>query len=83
MRASRVCEQWDLGDQIGRVLFGQFFEKMQKSTTFFYGKSYTLTLTKMGWATFWAIFYNRIWSPSLERAKSGFLFSPTAAETFR
>jgi hypothetical protein len=35
---------------------------------FFYGKSYVFILTKMGWATFWAKFLNKlIWSPWLER----------------
>jgi hypothetical protein len=42
------------------VFFGQFFEKCKCSphflATFFHGESFVLILTKMDWATFWAIF---------------------------
>jgi hypothetical protein len=30
---------------------------------FFYGYGYAVTLTKICWATFWAIFHKPIWSP--------------------
>jgi hypothetical protein len=53
------------GDQIGRILakwvialFGTFFQKWPKIwSTFFHGKSNAIILTKMGWATFWAIVF--------------------------
>jgi hypothetical protein len=62
------------GGQIGQIFacramvnFGQFFRKFQNYKNFELhfsrGKSYVLILTKMDWATFWAIFHKRIWSP--------------------
>jgi hypothetical protein len=45
------------------VYFGKFF-KLQK---YFHGYCYEIVLTKMGWATFWAIFYKLNWSPCLQR----------------
>jgi hypothetical protein len=50
------------GDQIGRIvvywaiiLSGQFLS-LNFWTTYFQNKICVLMLTKMGWATFWAIF---------------------------
>jgi hypothetical protein len=46
------------GDQIGRLFaLGSFFENYKSSPNFL-GKRYALILTKkIGWATFWPIFY--------------------------
>jgi hypothetical protein len=60
-----LCNQ---GDQIGRIFaqraigyYGQFFSENYRSgphflSTFSKSNDYVLILTKMGWATFWAIF---------------------------
>jgi hypothetical protein len=58
------------GDQIGRIFAqwaiiysGQFFSKITELAqkfvlpTFRHSIDYVLSFTKMGWATFWAIFF--------------------------
>jgi hypothetical protein len=61
-----LSDRFEQGDQIGRIFaqratdtFGQLFEKYLSSTnfltTFSYFFSYDLILTKLSWATSWAI----------------------------
>jgi hypothetical protein len=49
------------GDQFGRIFVDTFFETYKSRQkflgTFFPSKSHALILTKMGWATFWVIFF--------------------------
>jgi hypothetical protein len=41
---------------IGRLFTLGSFKKITEVVHCFYGKGYASILTKMGWATFWAIF---------------------------
>jgi hypothetical protein len=49
------------------VYFGQFFYKFKSMAislaSFFHDTSMNNFDLKIGWATFWAIFPHRIWSP--------------------
>jgi hypothetical protein len=54
------------------VKVGQIF-----GPCFFHGESYVLILTKMGWATFWAIFStSSSGHPELDIHRSEFSFAP-------
>jgi hypothetical protein len=44
-------------------IFFNYWSNPKFWATFFHGENGALFMTKMGWATFWVIFLEQIWSP--------------------